>query len=168
MSALLLFSLLFQAPSGQATKPATTQPAATQPAATAPADDEAKKEMEALKGTWKFTKLEAGGQPSIAGAMDISRLVFGDGTITMTTVKGEMNETAKFKLNVKEKPKQLDIIAVRKQPDGAEKEQAAPGIYELNGDTLKICFAKDGARPSAFASKAGDPAVLMELKREKK
>ncbi len=46
------------------------------------------------------------------------------------------------------------------------------GIYriELNGDTLRLCFARAGAkeRPREFGSKAGTPYfLLMTLKREK-
>lgn len=168
-SLFLLLALLPASVQPAPAQPAPAQPPAAQPPAAQPADADAlKKEVEALKGTWKFTKLEAAGQPSLAGVMDQLRFIIGDDTLTMTTAKEELKETTRFKLNLKEKPRQIDIIAVRPQPDGSKKEQAAPGIYELSGDTLKICFVKDGARPSAFATKAGDPAVLMELKREKK
>lgn len=129
-------------------------------------DEAAKKDIEAMKGNWKITKLEAGGQPSLASFTEKLTFIITPETLTLTD--GKHDEATKYKLNTTTKPRQIDILAERKQADGSKKEQAAPGIYELNGDVLKICFVKDGARPTAFATKANEPAVLMELKREAK
>src|SRR5262249_19253582 len=42
------------------------------------------------------------------------------------------------------------------------------GIFELNGDKLRICFReKGGERPSEFASEKGSNLVLIELRRDK-
>jgi len=40
------------------------------------------------------------------------------------------------------------------------------GIYELNGDTLRMCFSELGKRPIAFESKAGSKHILFVLQRE--
>jgi uncharacterized protein (TIGR03067 family) len=137
-----------------------------QDAAAPDASAAAKKDVEAMAGNWKITRLEAGGQPSVAAF--IEKLTFVITADTLTLTDGKHDETTKYKLNAGVTPKQIDIIAQRKQADGSVKEQVAPGIYELSGDVLKICFVKDGARPAAFASKANDPSVLMELKRQPK
>jgi hypothetical protein len=43
------------------------------------------------------------------------------------------------------------------------------GIYTVEGDALKMCFTKPGnQRPTEFSAKEGSPAMLIELKREKK
>jgi len=57
-------------------------------------------------------------------------------------------------------------IEVRYEKDGKPVTRA--GIYELDGDTLKICYA-DKERPKEFATKkvAGDKQRLFVLKREK-
>ena len=45
------------------------------------------------------------------------------------------------------------------------------GIYELDGDTLRICDNADdvaGGRPAAFVSSAGSDQVLISFKRVKR
>lgn len=134
------------------------------PQATPPAVDPAlEKELQSLSGTWKFTKLEAGGQPSPPQLLEKLEFIITPATLTFTD--GSTKEATRYKLSLAEKPRRIDIIAVQKQADGSSKDVVAPGVYELNGDVLKICFVKEGNRPSAFATKAGEPAVLMELKR---
>lgn len=137
------------------------QPAA-QPAPPA-ADPAMEKELQALSGTWKFTKLEAGGQPSPPQLLEKLEFIITPETLTFTD--GSTKEATRYRLSLAEKPRKIDIIAVQKQPDGSSKDVVAPGVYELNGDVLKICFVKEGNRPVAFATKAGEAAVLMELKR---
>jgi uncharacterized protein len=51
---------------------------------------------------------------------------------------------------------------------------ACLGIYELNGDELRICFSAAGfvnrktpERPGTFVTKKGSPIMLMTLKRQK-
>ena len=44
-----------------------------------------------------------------------------------------------------------------------------PGIYEISGDTLKVCFDPEGKkRPTEFKTEAGAPTVLVVHKRVKK
>ncbi len=43
------------------------------------------------------------------------------------------------------------------------------GIYEQNGDTLKLCLAKTGeARPKTFEAPQGSKIGYLVLKRKKK
>jgi uncharacterized protein (TIGR03067 family) len=59
------------------------------------------------------------------------------------------------------KPKALDI-----RPAG-EKDSAA-AIYELKGDTLRVCWSPLGKdRPKAFGAPAGSGQGLVVLKRKK-
>lgn len=63
------------------------------------------------------------------------------------------------------KPKTLDSTVA----SGAEKGQTALAIYELDGDTLRVCFADPGqARPTEFSSNAGSLQGLYTAKRIKK
>ncbi len=52
---------------------------------------------------------------------------------------------------------------------GADKGKRAKGLYELNGDELKICMPKDkdAERPREVASKKESGTVLLVLKRDK-
>lgn len=123
-------------------------------------DDAVKKELEQLKGAWKLIKLEAAGVASNPKFMEKLTFTIGDDTFTLSD--GELNSTTKFTLNVTAAPKHVDITP----QEGPQKDKPVPGIYELNGDVLKICFARDGQRPAAFATKAGDASVLMEMKKQ--
>ena len=71
---------------------------------------------------------------------------------------------------------ELDLAALTDFAPGiasitpADKEDMPmKGIYELNGDSLKICTVeqRDGERPGSFDSKVEKKAVLLTLKRQK-
>jgi len=45
---------------------------------------------------------------------------------------------------------------------------ATTGIYELDGDTLRVCFVPQGEqRPTEFVSKPGTKVTIIEYKRVK-
>ncbi len=124
-------------------------------AAPAPKDDVTKNKIE---GTWVVVTTTRNGKADdeIKG----EKLIFKDGTITITSKK--KNEKATYKVNTSKKPHEIDVT-----PEG-EKEIVL-GIYMVEGDTLKMCFTKPGnERPTEFSAKEGSPAMLIELKREKK
>ena len=61
------------------------------------------------------------------------------------------------------KPKTIDYDVI----DGPTKGKKQLGIYELEGDTVKFCFAKpDSERPTDF--KPGEGRTSSVWKREKK
>lgn len=69
------------------------------------------------------------------------------------------------KVDPTKSPKAIDVTVT----DGKRKGETLRGIYELDGDTLKTCFAPEGkGRPTAFESKAGSGAYLSVQKRVRK
>ena len=52
--------------------------------------------------------------------------------------------------------------------DGPTKGKTQLGIYEVDGDTFRSCFASPGAeRPTDFSSKPGEARTVSIWKREK-
>ena len=72
----------------------------------------------------------------------------------------QQEKPADFKLDATKSPRQIVI----KTPDGQELH----GIYELNGDTLKMCFSQGNKAPTKFESPKGSEIVLLVMEREKK
>lgn len=125
----------------------------------ADAKEDIQKEQEKIKGAWKITALESEG----ASEKEDASLTFGDDKLTVA-FKDE-KKTAAYKLDPSSQPKSIDIIP----DDGPEKGKTIKGIYSLDGDALKLCFAstpkKD--RPTEFVTKKDSGSVLMVLKKEK-
>ena len=129
-------------------------------AAPAPAEDK-KKDEEKLQGTWIVVSGERDGMKLPDDKIKDLKVVIKDDTLTVG------DEKTTFKLDAKKKPKTIDLVPIKK--DGT-KEDMVPGIYEIDGDDLKMCWAKGGKeadRPTEFATKKDSRNVLFILKREK-
>ena len=97
-------------------------------------------------------------EQAIAG----SKLEIAGNKFTSTT--GDVVYKGTYKLDATQKPKTIDLMFT----EGPEKGTTALGIYELNGDTWRICLtvtAKE--RPKEFATKSGSGLALKTLKRKK-
>jgi uncharacterized protein (TIGR03067 family) len=128
------------------------------------ADDKADKDQEALQGTWTLETLNQDGKA--APAEDLKRItfVFKDNTYAIS-MEGKELETGTFKLDSSKKPKTVDFEI----KSGNDKGKKQPGIYELEGDTFKLCLAFPGGtdRPKELAAKADTKTIYSVLKRKK-
>jgi uncharacterized protein (TIGR03067 family) len=124
-------------------------------------DDANKKDLDALQGSWKVQKLIRGGDE--APGKDSEKVVFlFEGNKVSIDEGRPKKETATFKLDATKKPKAIDFV-----PE--TKKESAEGVYDLDGDTLKLCFTRPGtARPKEVASEKGSETILVVLKRQKK
>lgn len=121
-------------------------------------DKKPTKDEDKIVGTWQMVSGEKGGQQAPEKFVQSFRLTFkGEGKLS-ATAKGNKEEDGTFKLDAGKKPRQLEISI-----DGKTLE----GIYELDGDNLKLCLG-EGERPSEFKSPVGSKTMVMLLKREKK
>ena len=68
------------------------------------------------------------------------------------------------KIDPAAKPKTMDIIGT----DGPNKGKTFLAIYELNGDTLRVCYDLTGkVRPTEFKTRKGELRFLAAYKRAK-
>jgi uncharacterized protein (TIGR03067 family) len=64
-----------------------------------------------------------------------------------------------YKLDSSAKPREIDFTFT--SPDDPKQTQVMKGVYELRGDTMKVCYGTDGAeRPKAFSSNEGSKRIL--------
>ena len=129
-------------------------------AASSVADDKADLEKEAKKfqGAWTFESSEAGGKQLPAGELKGLILTFeGD---KHTVKKGDvLIQAGTQKLDPSKSPKAIDVTMT----EGLNKGAVMLGIYEINGDTLRVCFDIEGKkRPAQFKS-APDTATFVNV-----
>src|SRR5262249_4506728 len=122
-------------------------------------EDPVKKEMKKLEGTWTVVTQEREGSPVKNSK---GTFTFAKSKLTIRWDKDE-EKGGKVKLDPTKSPKEMDIVA--DTPDG---EVKLKGIYQIKGDSLKMCIdQKGGKRPTNFTTKAGTGQILIVLKRAK-
>ena len=135
-------------------KKETLAAAAPQPAADV--DDATRQDLKALEGTWVAVSYEKAGGPVVATAddkpapADVQKmeLVIKADTLTSTT-NAEVGSSGTFKLDATARPKTIDLRFGHGEQDKDSKETTTLtllGIYELNGDELKMCFQERSGR----------------------
>ncbi|MEX0675880.1 MAG: TIGR03067 domain-containing protein [Pirellulales bacterium] len=113
-------------------------------------------DQEKLQGKWKVESFEFNGAP--VDALKDAVRDFKDEKYSLTPASGEVfNGTVK--LDSSKNPKQIDLLL---------NDRTLKGIYEIDGDTLKIAYALEGdERPTEFTSKPDSGVVLATHKRAK-
>jgi uncharacterized protein (TIGR03067 family) len=130
-----------------------------------PADDKADLEKEARKfqGAWTFESSVTGGDELPADHLKMFVVTFeGD---KHTVKKGdEVIQVGTQKIDPSKSPKTIDVTMV----EGPHKGTVMLGIYEIDGDTLKVCFDPEGkTRPTEFKSPPGSKNFVNVHKRVK-
>ena len=128
------------------------------------AEDAVKKEMALLEGEWSMVSGEADGISLPKETVRSAKRVAKDGMTTIT-MGGRVYFKAKFSIDPTKKPRAIDYTMT----EGPTKGKTHLGIYELDGDTVKFCFAAPGKdRPTDFTAKEGSERTLSVWKRDKK
>ena len=130
------------------------------------ADDKAdlEKEVKKFQGAWTFVSSETGGKELSADQLKGLILTFeGD---KHTVKKGDdVLQVGTQKLDPSKSPKTIDVTMT----EGPSKGTVMLGIYEIDGDTLKVCFDSEGKkRPTEFKSVSGSQTFVNVHKRVKK
>ena len=127
------------------------------PALAAPPSD-----SKSIQGTWVPIKAELGGQPMGNDVLTNIVLKVHHGTYQVT-VSGVIDKGT-YSLDPEAKPKKMDI----KGKEGPNANQTIRCIYELHGDTLKVCYGLgDSPRPTEFKTWAGTQYFLVTYARTK-
>jgi len=117
-------------------------------------------QLRAWEGEWQFVSLEIDGNEMPAAMLTQSRLLV-DGD-RFRTESPESNYEGIFTLDVDADPPHIDIEFV----EGPEAGQWSYGIYDIDGDQMRLCLGLAGAsRPVRFGTAAGSGHALERLRR---
>jgi uncharacterized protein (TIGR03067 family) len=126
------------------------------------ADRKSANDQKALQGDWIPLKAELAGQPMPDAVLK---------TISLKLTKNEYDvlvagkpDKGTWTIDPAANPKSMKIVGV----EGPNKGKTFPAIYELSGDTLRVCYDLSGAKlPTEFKTKAGTKLYLVTYKRKK-
>ncbi len=124
-------------------------------------DEASKKELAKLQGTWLLESQFFAGKEN--PPLDSTFMTIEGNRFTMKSETDfKVIESGTFKIDVTQTPAIFDFEIT----SGSDKGKLMPGIYQLDGDTLKQCVDAAGKkRPSKFASVAGSTHALAVAKR---
>lgn len=125
-------------------------------AADSPAD------AKSVQGNWKPAKAELAGQPMTDDFLKGISLKLANSKYEVFV--GDTPDMGTYTLDSAIKPKSMTITGT----EGPNRGKIFPAIYELNGDTLRICYDLSGVkRPTEFKSLAGTKLYLVTYIRKK-
>jgi uncharacterized protein (TIGR03067 family) len=116
----------------------------------------------AIQGNWKPAKAELGGQPMTDDVLKTISLKMDNGKYEVFV--GEHPDRGTYTLDAATTPRSITVIGT----EGPNQGRTFPAIYELKGDTLRICYDLSGSkRPTEFKSVAGTKLYLVTYHRKK-
>jgi len=122
----------------------------------------ARRDLLELQGTWKLESIEDGKK----ARMDLKKRTLFVGADVMLVRDGDkIVQGGQLRLNPTKSPACIDVVVKK----GEHEDNTMLGIYELKGDTLKVCFDPEGeSRPKAFAAKKDTAVFVATYKRVKR
>jgi len=116
-------------------------------------------DLDRMQGDWGVGELVMNGEKVSADALANAKLKIKANEYSLESDNGSSHGT--LKLGESASPKSMEVTT----DDGTQ----LPAIYEISGDTLKICYAMNGAsRPKEFKSAEGSDHVFASYKRKAK
>jgi uncharacterized protein (TIGR03067 family) len=118
-------------------------------------------DAKSIQGAWTPSKAELGGKPVPDAVLKMIKLKLDNGKYE-ASVAGE-SDIGTYTLDSASKPKGMTVNGT----EGPNKGKSFPAIYELDGDTLRICYDLSGAkRPTEFKSTTGTKLYVVTYKRK--
>lgn len=114
-------------------------------------DSASQQDHTALQGEWEIVSAESNGEPPPPGMLDGAKFAFSGDKLTL------MGKEGTFELDATKSPRQIDFIR------GKSRQL---GIYELDGDQLKLCVGPADDRPKEFKARPRTDHSLFVLKRK--
>jgi uncharacterized protein (TIGR03067 family) len=119
-------------------------------------------DLKKIQGTWQFTAQAMDGKPRPSEQLTKLKITFAGDKWTVRD-DGKVVQAGTHKVDSTKTPGQVDAYVT----EGEDKGSTMLGIYELKGDTMKVCFDPKGKmRPTSFTAKAGQMSATIQ--REKK
>jgi uncharacterized protein (TIGR03067 family) len=125
-------------------------------------DDAAARELAGLEGVWRFATVAVNGKEQPAPPFDTNKLIIAkDGRYVI--VQGPRITHGVIQLDPTASPRHYDVTVT----GGPAKGVVTRGVYELDGETYRICLPFDAkTRPAAVRSQPG--TIFFAFRREKR
>jgi uncharacterized protein (TIGR03067 family) len=140
--------------------------AAVEVAAAADEKADVKEELKKFEGTWVRVSAETNGKEAPKEVLKGITMTFAGDKFTIKVADTERVIAGTFRIDPSKDPKEYDATASL-----AGRERTTVGIYQFDGDRLKVCYTPEGGkRPKEFSSKGGTedhPVYLEVYKRQK-
>ena len=113
-------------------------------------------DLDHIQGEWKIKQLVLDGQAIDDATIADGKLVIKGNTFKLAAAG--QNESGTLEFDAQASPKTMEA--------SLQSGDTIPAIYDLNGPTLKICYAMNGAaRPKEFKSTSGSDHVFVVYQR---
>lgn len=119
-------------------------------------------DAKSIQGSWVPVKAELAGQAMPEAVLKTISLKLQDGKYEVS-VAGHP-DLGRYTIDASTQPRSMTVTGT----EGPNRGKSFPAIYELAGDTLRICYDLSGQqRPSEFKSTAGTRLYLVTYHRKK-
>jgi uncharacterized protein (TIGR03067 family) len=115
---------------------------------------------EMLQGEWLLASIEVRGKSLPAPVGKGGSILFAKDGKLMMKDPGKPDRHGTYKIDAGKSPKHIDLIV-------SKKREAMQGIYEIDGEKLKMAFPSDGPKGKRTSDFKGENVLVVIWKRQK-